>query len=130
MTTASNAPGIYKVLTARTHALSDPLPDGHIFRINTGAPLPAGTDAVLMVEDTLLHSTHAGSSDDENEVEARAQVAPGENVRKPGSDVKKGDLVLEKGQVLRPSGGEIGTLAFVGKTKVRLIDLNLVLVAC
>ena len=45
----------------------------------------------------------------------------GENVRNPGSDVRKGDLVLEKGQILHSSGGEVGTLVFVGKTKVRLI---------
>lgn len=109
------------MLTARTHALTDPLPAGHIFRINTGAPLPAGADAVLMVEDTLLRSTRADSSEEEDEVEARAQVAPGENVRGPGSDVKEGDLVLDKGQVLQAVGGEIGTLAFVGKTKVRRV---------
>ena len=73
-----------------------------------------------MVEDTLLKTTR-DSSDEEDEVEARAQVASGENVRKPGSDVRQGDLVLEKGQVLHASGGEIGTLVFVGKTKVRRI---------
>ncbi|THG96875.1 hypothetical protein EW026_g5030 [Hermanssonia centrifuga] len=114
---SSDPPGTYKVLTSRTHALSDSLPDGHIFRINTGAPLPAGTDAVLMVEDTQLRSTYPDSNGEENEVEALAQVSPGENVRRPGSDVKEGDLVLEKGQILHSSGGEIGTLAFVGRTR-------------
>ena len=74
-----------------------------------------------MVEDTLLKSTQSDGSDEELEVEALAQVSPGENVRKPGSDVRKGDLVLEKGQILHASGGEIGTLVFVGKTKVRMI---------
>ena len=71
-----------------------------------------------MVEDTLLRSTCSDSSEEEDEVEARAQVSAGENVRKPGSDVKQGDLVLEKGQIIHSCGGEIGTLAFVGKAKV------------
>ncbi|KAG5220933.1 molybdenum cofactor biosynthesis protein [Salix suchowensis] len=75
--------------------------------------LANGTDAVIMVEDTTLVSTDA--SGEEAEVETLAQVAPGENLRLPGSDARKGDLVLEKGQRLLASGGEIGTLAFVGR---------------
>ena len=113
---ASDPPGTYKVLTPRTHALATPVPAGHVFRINTGAPLPAGTDAVLMVEDTRL--ADADAAGEELEVEALAQVAPGENVRKSGSDVRKGDLALEKGTVVHAHGGEIGTMAFVGRQKV------------
>lgn len=115
---SSDPPGIYKVLTPQTHDLSTPVPAGHIFRVNTGAPLPAGTDAVLMVEDTRLHS--ADAEGEEVEVEALAQVAPGQNVRKPGSDVKKGELALEKGTVVHAHGGEIGTMAFVGRQKVKV----------
>ncbi|GJE87529.1 molybdenum cofactor biosynthesis protein [Phanerochaete sordida] len=113
---SSDPPGIYKVLTPRTHDLATPVPAGHIFRVNTGAPIPAGTDAVLMVEDTRLHSTDADG--EEREVEALAQVDAGESVRKPGSDVKKGELALEKGTVVHAHGGEIGTMAFVGRQKV------------
>ncbi len=69
-----------------------------------------------MVEDTALVSTDA--SGEEAVVQTLAQVAPGENLRSPGSDVRKGDLVLEKGQRLLASGGEIGTLAFVGRKEV------------
>ncbi len=76
-----------------------------------------------MVEDTQLRSTYPDSNGEENEVEALAQVSPGENVRRPGSDVKEGDLVLEKGQILHSSGGEIGTLSFVGRTRVRLMNI-------
>ena len=73
-----------------------------------------------MVEDTQVHSTstNAAGQKEEKQVETLAKVEKWENVRQPGSDVKKGDLVLEKGTVLRSAGGEIGTLAFVGKTKV------------
>lgn len=120
---ATDAPGIYKVVTAKTHALADPLPAGTVFRINTGGPLPAGADAVIMVEDTRLHSTHkdaSGAEVEEAEVETLAQVAPRENVRAPGSDTRQGDLVLERGTVLHAAGGEIGTLAFVGRKSAQV----------
>jgi len=73
-----------------------------------------------MVEDTRLHETAADDDEEELEVEALAQVDKGENVRNPGSDAKQGDLVLEKGTVVHAHGGEIGTLAFVGRTKVQV----------
>ncbi|KAI0832725.1 MoaB/Mog domain-containing protein [Trametes gibbosa] len=121
---STDPPGIYKVLDHRTHALSDPLPDGTVFRVNTGGPLPAGTDAVIMVEDTRLHSTQrtaAGEEYEEAEIETLAQVPRGDNVRDPGSDVSQGELVLERGTVVSSAGGEVGTLAFVGRTKVSVV---------
>ncbi|KAL7282623.1 hypothetical protein ACG7TL_004095 [Trametes sanguinea] len=121
---STDPPAIYKVLTARTHALSTPLPLGSVFRVNTGGPLPAGTDAVIMVEDTRLRSTQrtpSGEEFEEDEIETLVQVEPGENVREPGSDVRKGELVLERGTIVNASGGEIGTLAFVGRTKVNVV---------
>ena len=74
-----------------------------------------------MVEDTRLHSTHispVGEEVEENEIETLAQVPQGENVREPGSDVRQGDLVIEHGTVVTSAGGEVGTLAFVGRTIV------------
>lgn len=71
-----------------------------------------------MVEDTRLVATLKDSNDediDEKEVETLVQVPAGENVREPGSDVKKGELVLQKGERIHTAGGEIGTLAFVGR---------------
>lgn len=69
-----------------------------------------------MVEDTELLTT----DDDGEEVEIRllAKVDKGENVRAAGSDVKTGDLVLQKGERILSPGGEIGTLAFVGCKEV------------
>ncbi|CDO73824.1 hypothetical protein BN946_scf185015.g153 [Trametes cinnabarina] len=121
---ATDPPGIYKVLTSRTHALSTPLPPGAVFRVNTGGPLPVGADAVIMVEDTRLHSTQrspSGEEFEEDEIETLAQVEPWENVREPGSDVRRGELVLERGTIVNAAGGEIGTLVFVGRTKVNVI---------
>jgi gephyrin len=118
---ASDAPGIYNVITSQTHLVTEPLPPGDIYRVNTGGPLPAGADAVIMVEDTRLISSHTGENGtdgEEKEVETLAQVPASENVRKPGSDVRKGDLVLQAGERILSSGGEIGTLAFVGRKEV------------
>ena len=125
---ASSTPaGVYPVLTpvnypypsAGASILDSALPAGHIYRINTGAPLPLGSDAVIMVEDTELVSETSGSTGkEEKEVKLLAQVEKGENVRMPGSDVRKGDRVLDKGMRITEFGGEVGTLAFVGKREV------------
>jgi gephyrin len=115
---ATDVPGTYKVLTSATHALGTPLPEGSIYRINTGAPLPIGADAIIMVEDTELAQTDEDG--EEAEVTTRAQVDKGENLRAPGSDIRKGTQVLGKGDVVRSGGGELGTLAFVGRPTVKV----------
>jgi gephyrin len=74
-----------------------------------------------MVEDTRLKSTikdDSGNDVEEQEVETLAQVPKGDNVRRPGSDVKASELVLRTGDILDSLGGEIGTLAFVGRQEV------------
>lgn len=86
-----------------------------------------------MVEDTRLVSTYGsfqgaeslgleddGAAGEEKEVEILVQAAKGDNVRHPGSDVMKGDLVLEKGELVRSGGGEIGTLVFVGRKEAKV----------
>lgn len=80
--------------------------------------MPAGADTVIMVEDTRVVSTYEDGSGEEKEVETLALVPVGENVRNPGSDVKQGDLVLASGDRILSGGGEIGTLAFVGRKQV------------
>lgn len=116
---ASDPAGIYKVQT-----IYGPVPLGSIYRINTGAPLPPGTDAVVMVEDTLVTArkpTASGEEDTEGEeceVNVLAQVDAGENLRNPGTDVKAGEKVLEKGDAVSGVGGELATLAFIGKRSV------------
>lgn len=114
-------------MTSQTHNLTTPLPEGFVYRINTGGPLAAGTDAVIMVEDTHLVSTHKGADgrdSEEREVKTLVQIPAGENVRDPGSDIKSGDLVLQKGEVITSLGGEIGTLAFVGRKEVGYCDYH------
>lgn len=74
-----------------------------------------------MVEDTRLVSStkdEDGEDMEEAEVETLVEIPAGENVRVPGSDVRKGELALQKGQVIYGTGGEIGTLVFVGRKEV------------
>lgn len=117
--------GTYPVLTPNTHSMSQTLPANTIMRINTGAPLPKGADAVIMVEDTKLASTAKDEkgNEDEAQVETLTQVARGENTRQPGSDVSKGDKVCEAGEIITTRGGEVGTLVFVGKKEVSRFHL-------
>lgn len=82
--------------------------DGYAVRIMTGAPMPAGADAVVPVEATELAEDHV--------IIHQEEVSPGENVRQIGSDLKQGDVVLQAGITLGPA--EIGLLASMGLTPV------------
>jgi len=75
----------------------------------TGAPLPKGADAVVMLEYVIRR---------ENSVSMHRPVSKGENVMKAGSDIEKGKIVLKKGQTL--SSREIGVLAALGLTQVEV----------
>lgn len=86
-----------------------------LYRIVTGAPLPVGANTVCMVEDTQLEAADANG--EEVSVRTLAAVPPGQHVRQPGSDVRAGDVVVSRGQVVSAAGGELGTLAFVGSRK-------------
>lgn len=112
--------GVYPV-TIVSHAQAgevQELKEGEIARITTGAPLPPGADAVVMVEDTVLHSQTA-TGDEEKEVEIlTSSIRAGENVREVGSDVKAGSIILQKGEGVSVVGGEFGLLASVGTTHV------------
>jgi len=120
---ASQKTGTYKVVHSLNHSVREPVPDGYIYRVNTGAPLPVGTDAVIMVEDTRLHSELAPGEQgqdvgEENEVTTLTMVDPNENVRGRGSDIEEGSIVMEKGDIIGNTGGDIGALAFVGRGTV------------
>ncbi len=80
---------------------------GQAVRIMTGAPLPAGADAVVMVE----HSEKR-----EGRVVFRREVGPGDNIGLAGEDLKKGETALERGTLVGPA--EIGMLAAAGLARV------------
>ena len=83
---------------------------GQAARIMTGAPLPKGADAVVMVEDTEKAGTR---------VKIFRAVAPGDNIGRAGEDLEKGDLILEKGDLIGPA--EVGMLAALGLASVRVV---------
>ena len=85
---------------------------GTAARIMTGAPLPPGADAVLIVEET---EPVAG---EQEAVRARSAVRPGANLARRGDDVGRGELLLAPGEYLGP--GEIAVLAATGRTLVRV----------
>lgn len=81
---------------------------GEAARIATGGMLPAGADAVVMVEHTDLL--------DETTIEVYKSVAPGQNMVARGEDVTRGSEVLAAGTRLRPQ--ELGLLAALGQETV------------
>ncbi|VDO64495.1 unnamed protein product [Heligmosomoides polygyrus] len=86
---------------------------GECVRISTGAAVPDGADAVVMVENTRLIE-HDGM--EELTVSIDVPVRPGQDIRMPGSDIAKGDLLLDAGCTL--GSAEIGVLAGTGKRSV------------
>ena len=81
---------------------------GECVQIMTGAPLPEGADAVVMVE----HARTTG----EGRVEILRSVGPRENVVLRGSEAARGSAVLRRGRRLGP--GEMGLLASMGRARV------------
>ncbi|KAI4866772.1 gephyrin [Hypoxylon rubiginosum] len=116
-----NMKGVFPVVSV-SHASPggvEPLKEGEIARITTGAPLPPGATSVIMVEDTIL-KTMTDDGKEEKEVEILADnVREGENIREVGSDIKAGSTILSKEEQISAVGGEIGLLAAVGVAQVK-----------
>jgi len=91
---------------------------GTAIRIMTGAPLPEGADAVVRFEDTDEVS-HKSSKKDLSHIGILCGAKKGLNVRCRGEDIARGNLVLRRGQVLRPQ--EIGVLASLGHSTALVI---------
>ncbi len=83
------------------------LAGGEAIAISTGAMMPDGADAVVRVEDT-----DGGGA----EVEVRAEVEPGKDIRRSGEDIEAGYTVLRAGAELGPAA--VGVLASVGRSEV------------
>lgn len=82
-----------------------PVEEGMCIEIGTGAPLPNGADAVVMVE-------YTEPGDDESKVRIRKGVAPRENIVEVGSDLSASSTVVRKGTLLEPR--HLGVLAAAG----------------
>jgi len=83
---------------------------GEAIRIFTGAPLPAGADAVIMQEDVLREG---------EVIVAQCAAKPGEFIRHTGSDLAMGQKILARGEKIAPQ-----TLALLASQGVREIEVN------
>lgn len=115
---SKDAPGKYPVdELAGTTAGADsrgPLREDHIRYITTGAPVPAGADTVVKVEDTH----QLVDADGKLEIEVLCSSKPGTNIRAVGSDTKQGEVILRK--CCRIGAAEIGVLAALGLASVEV----------
>ena len=80
---------------------------GGCIQVATGAKMPRGADAVVMIEDV---------SREDGQIKVVKSTYPGANIAPIGEDIKKGELVLKKGFFLSPAN--IGVLASQGLTRV------------
>jgi molybdenum cofactor synthesis domain-containing protein len=78
---------------------------GTCAEIATGAPLPEGADAVVMVEQTTL--------DGDSRVLIAAAAAEGQNIGRRGADISAGAIVVRRGDALNP--GRVGAVAAIGR---------------
>jgi molybdopterin molybdotransferase len=82
---------------------------GACIEIATGAPMPAGADAVIMVEETAVSG---------DEVSIFASVRPAQNIGRRGADITTGQTILREGDVLNAS--RVGALAALGFADVEV----------
>lgn len=92
---------------------------GQATRIMTGASIPDGADAVVMIEDTDAWDEKAGRGlPVQDIVLVHRPAEPGQHVRPRGEGIQSGDTLLEPGHVIRPA--EIGLLISVGVETIRV----------
>lgn len=111
---SSDALPAYLTVIGQVHMGEVPelsLQDGEVAVIHTGAMIPDGADAVVMIEQTQQVN--------DSEIEVLAPVAIGENIIKRGEDVRKDRATLPAGHVIRPQ--DIGGLLAVGITEIEVV---------
>ncbi|MBC8158885.1 MAG: molybdopterin molybdotransferase MoeA [Alphaproteobacteria bacterium] len=92
---------------AAGHPLNRPAKRGEALRIFTGAPVPDGSDTIIMQEDVRVEG---------DEVVFGPGIKRGANLRLRGEDIEAGDAVLQSGTLLRPQ--ELGLAASVGRAQL------------
>lgn len=111
---AADGPGNYPVIGEVTagRVADFTVQPGSVAYITTGAPVPPGADAVVMVEETTPLPAGAG----QRLVQIGRQVQPGADIRPVGADIRTGETVLAAG--VRLGAAEVGLLATVGAAQV------------
>ena len=94
-----------------------PLKSGEAFEVSTSAVLPQGADAIIELEDTERQ---------DNTLQVYTPAQGGDNILKAGFDIKTGQVVLKKGQVLGST--EIGVLAALGLKYVKVLRIPIIAV--
>ena len=85
---------------------------GECAEIATGAPMPDGADAVVMVEETDI--------DDRGSVSIFVEATPRQNIGRQGADIQKGQHVLQPGTLLNAS--RLGSIAALGLTEITVYE--------
>ncbi|MDC0661317.1 molybdopterin molybdotransferase MoeA [Marinobacter sp. SS21] len=101
-------------LPVRTRIAAGQAPEalatGTAARIFTGSEVPAGADAVIMQEQAML---------EDGTVSTTAKPSAGQNIRRRGQDLRRGDTALARGTRLRPQ--ELGLIGSLGMAQVPVI---------
>jgi molybdenum cofactor synthesis domain-containing protein len=110
--TAGASPATPAVLTWIEKVFTGQMPQqtvgqGQCTEIATGAPMPPGADAVVMVEQTAA---------DDTRIQIFAPAEPGQNIGRQGADIRNGQAVMQPGEVLNAS--RVGALAALGLAHV------------
>lgn len=92
------------------HTTQKPLMPGYAFQIMTGAPIPAGADAVIPLENVEMRN---------EEIWISRPCKTYTNIRDRGEDVRAGEVVLAAGKTVYPA--DIGLMASSGRSKVAVI---------
>ncbi len=87
----------------------EPVQAGTAARIFTGAPIPAGADAVIMQEQVELM---------EDRMSFDVKIRPGQNIRNAGEDIARHDTILKKGVKLRAQ--DLGLAASIGASNLKV----------
>ena len=110
--TTGATPGQPAILTCIEKVFTGQMPSqtvgrGQCTEIATGAPMPAGADSVVMVEQTDAEGT---------QVRIFAAADPGQNIGRQGADIKRGQVVMRAGELLNAS--RVGAIAALGRAHV------------
>lgn len=100
-------------------AAGQPLAAGSVARIFTGAPVPAGADAIIMQEDCEPVGDARPEHGTLGSVRIKSVPAPGQWIRRAGEDVTRGAVVLAKGERLSPAS--LGLAASIGMSTLPVV---------
>lgn len=105
-------------LDAGSTHLPPSLNEGECVSINTGAQVPPGADAILMVE-------YSDCSPDPAIIRPTKSVSPGYGIQRRGSDARAGQVVLSPGRTLGPAELAVAATAGAARLLVRRLTASL-----